>query len=339
MHRSFALSVLLFSAIAAYAHAHNIRGAANERHRDIVREIVRAQQEATENTRQVIARLLLWPNGSNLTVCYYDGDTALRKRVATEARGWLPGLNLSLDFGQDDARTCTSASDGDIRVGFIQSGDDAGYWSDVGTLAKKTTHGPTLNLDDLVWRGSPGDSEEIAEFRGLVLHEFGHALGLEHEHQNRRINCVRRTDVGAKKRCESALQEAVRADRRNPCGFSKVKIMRAYGWDDTKYQLNMRAIADSGAYKFLSYDPKSIMHYYFEPELMESKEDSPCYIGVEITNLSAQDIRAAKLMYPKLPDDQVGISREVERSILVGLSNGRYPHLEALIRDRLQVLQ
>jgi hypothetical protein len=77
--------------------------------------------------------------------------------------------NIRFEFFADDP-------DAEIRISFQQSGS----WSAVGTDAlveeyfPKTE--PTMNFGWL----KPGLAEE--EYLGVVLHEFGHALGMIHEH-------------------------------------------------------------------------------------------------------------------------------------------------------------
>ena len=54
--------------------------------------------------------------------------------------------------------------------------DKGGNWSKVGMDATNVVHSePTMQLN---LRGLPPDLQE-----SVVIHEFGHALGLEHEHQ------------------------------------------------------------------------------------------------------------------------------------------------------------
>jgi hypothetical protein len=64
----------------------------------------------------------------------------------------------------------------DIRIGFEQGN---GSWSYLGTQCQRIPEpDPTMNYGWL----TPASSDD--EVRRVVLHEFGHALGLIHEHQN-----------------------------------------------------------------------------------------------------------------------------------------------------------
>lgn len=102
----------------------------------------------------------LWINGSTLRVRFLDG-TAQEQAVAREqAAWWTAHANLHFDFN--------NALDAEIRIAF-DPGD--GAWSYIGTDAKSIPQDqPTMNLGFL-------DG-------GTAGHEFGHAIGLGHEHQN-----------------------------------------------------------------------------------------------------------------------------------------------------------
>jgi Astacin (Peptidase family M12A) len=120
-------------------------------------------------TRAALLKDARWPQKSAITIGFLDGIPSVQKRVADAAKGWIaPGL-AGLDFVfQEHADTM-------IRISFRYSGS----WSVIGTQCLTVKHGqPTMNFG---WLGSGSSDDEVQR---VVLHEFGHALGLIHEHQN-----------------------------------------------------------------------------------------------------------------------------------------------------------
>ncbi|KAF7799211.1 hypothetical protein EIP86_010443 [Pleurotus ostreatoroseus] len=114
----------------------------------------------------------MWSPGQVVKVSFIGGSDYVRSQVRKYARMWSQYANITFEF--------VDGWPSDIRVGFVQ-GD--GTWSARGTDCKlydRITR--TMNFGTL-----DDDSEESA-FRRHILHEFGHALGCVHEHQQPNAN-------------------------------------------------------------------------------------------------------------------------------------------------------
>jgi hypothetical protein len=125
---------------------------------------------ATEGTRAALLNAYKWPAGARITVKFLEGSPALQQRVFKVAQEWVgPQMaNLALARTRDDTA--------DIRVAFMPG---RGSWSYLGTYCRQIPRtDPTMNFGWLT------DRSDDRELRRVVLHEFGHALGLIHEHQN-----------------------------------------------------------------------------------------------------------------------------------------------------------
>jgi hypothetical protein len=101
-----------------------------------------------------------WMNGSTLRVRFIDGSSAEQAKAREQAGWWMQVANLKFDFN--------NASNAEIRIKFDPND---GAWSYIGTDCRGIPlNEPTMNLGFL-------DG-------GTAAHEFGHAIGLAHEHQN-----------------------------------------------------------------------------------------------------------------------------------------------------------
>jgi hypothetical protein len=127
------------------------------------------QKPSGEATRAALVKAARWNAGDIITVSFLDGDPSLQEKVKQAAKRWIGrGMaNLMLDFRKNNNT--------DIRISFRRLGN----WSAIGTECRTVNrYEPTMNYGDL----KPNSAEE--EIQRYVLHEFGHALGLIHEHQH-----------------------------------------------------------------------------------------------------------------------------------------------------------
>lgn len=162
-----------------------------------------------------------WAPGSVITVRFLEGDAELQGRVQAVAEEWMKVAGLTFDF--------RDAGPTDIRIAFMEG---EGSWSYIGTQCRQIADPiPTMNFGWL----NAGTAD--AELRSVVLHEFGHAIGMIHEHQN-------------PKHPIQWNRAAVKADLSGPPN----------NWDDATIENNMFKRYD-GLVTSTPVDSKSIMMY------------------------------------------------------------------------------
>ena len=196
-----------------------------------------------------------WADGKTLGVYFMDGSATQKTRVKAQAIKWSQFANVKFNF----AASKTSAQ---IRVSFVA---DDGSWSYIGTdclgVAKSE---PTMNF------GWLRDDTDDAEYERVVVHEFGHALGAIHEHQN------------PKGGIQWNLAAVYAYFSGPPNNWSKEEVDSNVIGKYSVDQLNAS-----------KYDPDSIMLYQFDGALI--KGGKPTKFN---TRLSTGDKRFIKKQYP-----------------------------------------
>lgn len=199
----------------------------------------------TESLEAVIVRGKLWRADRPIIVCFFEGGPSLRSMIMGYANEWAKGGMVTFDFGStSELRTCDPLYKSGIRVSFR----GRGHYSYVGTdslLVSQEIESLNLGEFDVL---PPADGE----FRRIVLHEFGHAIGFEHEHQS------------PKARCEE--------------DFDWPLVYRSLPWTRAKVDRNLRRLPNSSAYLVSEYDDRSIMHYSLPARFFRDGRRADCYI-------------------------------------------------------------
>jgi hypothetical protein len=121
------------------------------------------------NDKGALLNAVRWTAGDIIRIRFLSGHVSLQRRIQTVAERWTaPGMaRLTFEW--------VNSGDAEIRIDFV-SGN--GSWSYLGTTCRDIPgEQPTMNFG---WLTPQSDEVEV---RRVVLHEFGHALGLVHEHQ------------------------------------------------------------------------------------------------------------------------------------------------------------
>lgn len=164
-----------------------------------------------------------WQPGAVITIRFLDGDPGLQARVRAVAMEWTKIANLTFDF--------RASGETDIRISFSH---DRGSWSYIGTQCTGIAQTePTMNYGWL----TPESTED--ELRRVVLHEFGHAIGMLHEHQSPKGGGI------------DWNRDAVIRDLSGPPN----------NWDSQTIDENMFKKYEPGAVAGTEVDPLSIMMY------------------------------------------------------------------------------
>jgi hypothetical protein len=137
------------------------------------------------------------------------------------------------------------------------------------------------------------------DYVAIVVHEFGHALGFEHEHQSPNLKCDFRFDDDPG---YVPTQDARKAFV--PDGTGKRPGLYTYlsgepnEWGREKVDANLRTLTlPLGTYISIG-DKLSTMMYYFESSYFVSGDQSICHIPAENSKLSDQDIVGIRQAYP-----------------------------------------
>ncbi len=293
-----------------------------------------------ETLEFVVTDLKRWQPGTTLTVAFRGGSSTLRDQIANAVVPWTQAANISFSF-----RTASNAwrewtpVDTDYKADIRISFDSQGYWSLVGTDSRQPAIiGPgeaSMNFGGFAVNLPSG-------FDGTVRHEFGHALGFQHEHQHPTEGCdndFRWDDDPGYEPTTSGPGGSYISDAagRRP-GIYTVLGGPPNDWPRMKVDHNLRQLTDIHAYQVGPFDRTSIMKYSFPDWMFKAGSASPCFSAGRNLVLSAIDIKGAELAYPRAEAARLALSAERERQVrkLLG-TPGVTPEMKKQLPERLML--
>ncbi|MGZ4864556.1 MAG: matrixin family metalloprotease [Halobacteriota archaeon] len=208
--------------------------------------------------RMALLTVKKWPIGSELKCRFLSGSEAQQEKAIKMAKEWLNYANIKFSFADE--------ADAQIRIAF-KEGD--GSWSAVGSDALDQSYfpknEPTMNF------GWLDETTEDIEWRRVVVHEFGHALGCIHEHQS--------------------PNESLKWDKE---AVYKYFMGSPNYWDKETIDSNILEKYSPNGVSATLFDRKSIMLYMFPEQLFLDHKGTP-----NNTDLSSKDKAYISKMYPQ----------------------------------------
>ncbi|MHC8335505.1 M12 family metallopeptidase [Pseudomonas sp. LB3P25] len=207
----------------------------------------------TRRKRSLVNYSKLWVNGRTLKIAFMDApDSGHKQKIIDAASQWLPYINLKFEFVDD--------LQGEIRIATRNNDNSSMLGTDALLIHPDW---PTMNL---------GVKPEHEDFRVIVTHEFGHALGAMHEHQH--------------------PEAKIPWDKPKVYEFYQNRKMNPL----TKEQVDRNIFSPFNTIEaiYTPYDRKSIMHYPVANTLTLGNWEIPIN-----RKISKKDKRLMKLLYPK----------------------------------------
>jgi hypothetical protein len=208
-----------------------------------------------------------WVNGTVLHYCFFGGTShyAVPKKQADAIRdafGKWKAAGIGLAFQE-----VKQLSEAEVRIGYSTADGES-----ASSVGREVLNVP-LNEPTTVY----GWDLTTPYGRGTALHELGHVLGMEHEHQN---------PFAGIKWHEQAVYDSLAKPPNN--------------WDHSTTFHNILEKLSTQQVQGSTWDPDSIMEYEFEPGLIDEPEKYDLSGLTPPGTLSKADKEWARQWYPPL---------------------------------------
>lgn len=202
--------------------------------------------------KSIVAGTKLWDLGKRIKVRFLNGSPTMQDTVKYFANQWAQYGNFEFKFIEQ--------GNADIRISFDANGLVS--YSYIGTNARYAPQfRPTMVL-------TLNDSSSIEDMSRIILHEFGHALGLLHEHQH--------------------PENTIQWDSQYVYNY-----FAQVGWSVALIDYYVLSNFNSSITPYCDYDPASVMHY----PIPQSFTLDSFAIGNN-TTLSKEDTLFLQQLYP-----------------------------------------
>ena len=212
-------------------------------------------EDPQTGTKAFVLTSKLWSPDRTLRVRLLGGTSQVQDKVIQYANEWSKYTSLKFDFGEH--------SDAEIRIGFVKDGS----WSYIGTDCLVIPEDQaTMNYG---WFDQPVPEDEYSR---VIVHEFGHAIGMPHEHNHPDVEIP-------------WDKEAVYRYYMNPPN----------NWTQDQVDNNLFGKYDKSQTSYSEFDKDSIMLYPIPEEFVTDPNFAVSWSNTELSNTDKEFMRT---VYP-----------------------------------------